>query len=116
MNCIDGSSNAGSGRRSEFCNVGMERLRDASTRRNDGLHERLPSDPQATFRCHKNCIATNSSKHRIKRHAMFIPEMLWEKIVSQLQNEVTEVLEKRLASGNTACSVEKMLAYGPSSP
>ena len=64
MNCSCSGGGSGGG---DYSNVGVERLRLASIRRNDGLHENLPSDPNVKFKCHKNCIATYTSKHHIKR-------------------------------------------------
>ncbi len=50
-----------------FSNVSVEQLRRASIQRQDGLHDILSTDPSKTYRCHKNCIATYTSKHHIKR-------------------------------------------------
>ena len=46
--------------------VGVERLRAASLKRGDNLHEKLSDNPDEKYWCHKNCISSYGSKHHIK--------------------------------------------------
>ena len=49
-----------------FSNVGIARLRAASERREDNLLYKL-DDTKGTYRCHKDCISTYTSKTHLKR-------------------------------------------------
>ena len=62
-NCGGGDSNSGGG----LINVGAERLRKASLARGDNLYEVIANQVCETYKCHKNCSSTYTSKHHIKR-------------------------------------------------
>lgn len=61
MNCSDVSGGG-------FCSVGVNRLRNASEIRGDGLHEQLSHDLNLKYVCHKNCVSSYTSKFHIKRY------------------------------------------------
>ena len=45
--------------------VGVERLRTASLKKGDNLHENLSDNPNEKYWCHKNCISSYGSKQHI---------------------------------------------------
>ena len=47
--------------------VSYKRLFDASTKRRDNVHEELTRDPQDSYKCHKTCVSSYTSKSHIEK-------------------------------------------------